>query len=71
MHNEVPGITIPQALRDAITGAADDAAALEIGVAEAQSLAIFAQEISNGLYLMPPFGNHEIAERVVSVLKLD
>lgn len=71
MHNEVPGITIPQALRDAITGAADDASALEIGVAEAQSLAVFAQEISSGLYLMPPFGNHEIAERVVSVLKLD
>jgi len=68
MHNEVPGISIPDRLRQRIAGAPDDATALEIGIEEAQALARTIRASAQGIYLMPPFGNHSIAERVMSVL---
>ncbi|HSI72856.1 MAG TPA: methylenetetrahydrofolate reductase, partial [Fimbriimonas sp.] len=68
MHNEVPGISIPDWLRSRISGATDDAAALEIGIEEAQKLAAEIRKVAQGLYLMPPFGSHIIAERVMEAV---
>jgi len=68
MHNEVPGISVPDWLRNRIAEAEDDAAALEIGIEEAQRLAGHIKTVAQGLYLMPPFGNHAIAERVMSAV---
>src|SRR5579862_7445560 len=65
MHNEVPGINIPDWLRKRIADAPDDAAAMEIGIEEAQSLSKRIKECAQGLYLMPPFGSASIAERVM------
>jgi len=68
MHNEVPGIEIPDWLRQRIAGAPDDASALEVGIEEAQALARTIRQSAQGLYLMPPFGSHSIAERVMAAL---
>ena len=69
MHNEVPGIEIPEALRKRIAEAADDATALEIGIEEAQSLSTLIKQGAQGLYLMPPFGSAKIAERVMEAVR--
>jgi homocysteine S-methyltransferase len=68
MHNEVPGIVIPADLRSRIANAASDEEALAIGIAEAQRLAIHAQSVARGLYLMPPFGSAQMALRVLEAV---
>jgi homocysteine S-methyltransferase len=68
MHNEVPGIHVPDALRKRIADAPDDEAALEVGIEEAQTLSRRIREVAQGLYLMPPFGSHIIAERVMQAV---
>lgn len=68
MHNEVPGIAIPDWLRRRMSEAVDDASALEVGIEEAQRLAAHIRTGAEGLYLMPPFGSHQIAERVMSAV---
>jgi homocysteine S-methyltransferase len=66
MHHEVPGIEIPDWLRARIAAAPDDAAALEVGIEEARTLADAIRQSAQGLYLMPPFGNPAIAARVMA-----
>lgn len=68
MHNEVPGIAIPDRLRARIAEAPDDETALEIGIEEAQNLSRDIRQMAQGLYLMPPFGSHAIAERVMQAV---
>lgn len=68
MHNEVPGIYIPEELRARMTAAEDDAIALEIGIEEAQRLAAHIKANAQGIYIMPPFGSHAMAERVMQAL---
>jgi homocysteine S-methyltransferase len=69
MHNEVPGIQIPDWLRAKMAEAKDDDEALAIGVAEAQTLCVDVKARAQGVYLMPPFGNHRIAEQVISAIR--
>lgn len=68
MHNEVPGIVIPDWLRKAMADAPDDDNAREVGICEAQKLSAHIRTQSQGLYLMPPFGSHQIAERVMEAV---
>jgi homocysteine S-methyltransferase len=68
MHNEVPGIRVPDWLRTRIAEAVDDAEALKIGIEESQKLAAFIKKTAQGLYLMPPAGSHHIAECVLEAL---
>ncbi|HTQ08787.1 MAG TPA: bifunctional homocysteine S-methyltransferase/methylenetetrahydrofolate reductase [Fimbriimonadaceae bacterium] len=65
MHNEVPGIEIPDWLRKRMADAPDDASAFEVGIEEAQKLSARIKECAQGLYLMPPFGSAIVAERVM------
>ncbi|RYG70782.1 bifunctional homocysteine S-methyltransferase/methylenetetrahydrofolate reductase, partial [bacterium] len=65
MHNEVPGVRVPQDLRDRLGAAKDDAEGLEIGIASAIELRAEIAHAAHGLYLMPPFGNAAIAARVL------
>ncbi len=69
MHNEVPGIDIPDWLRERIGGAASDADALEIGIEEARKLAVAIRRSAQGIYLMPPFGSASMAERVMEAYR--
>jgi homocysteine S-methyltransferase len=65
MHNEVPGVSIPNWLRKRIGESSDDAEALDIGVEEAAKLSSYLRTAAQGLYLMPPFGSAAIARRVI------
>lgn len=67
MHNEVPGIEIPDWLRRRMAEADDDTA-LEVGVEVAQEFCARLPGLADGLYLMPPFGRHQIAERVMEAV---
>ncbi|MBS1706809.1 MAG: bifunctional homocysteine S-methyltransferase/methylenetetrahydrofolate reductase [Armatimonadetes bacterium] len=68
MHNEVPGIEIPAELRQLMANAPDDDSALRAGIEQAQKLSEKVKTMAQGLYLMPPFGNHRIAEEVMQAV---
>jgi methionine synthase / methylenetetrahydrofolate reductase(NADPH) len=53
LHNEVPGIVVPQALQDALEAAGSDAAG--VGFAHARELIEGARERVAGVYLVAPF----------------
>lgn len=67
MHNEVPGIEIPEILLKTLE-TIDENDALEFGIEVAQKFATQVRTQAQGLYLMPPFGNHTIAERVLEAI---
>jgi methionine synthase / methylenetetrahydrofolate reductase(NADPH) len=69
MHNEVPGVDIPDWLRKRMSEAPDDNAALAVGIEEAQKLSAFIKRHAHGLYLMPPFGSPQIAQRVMEAVQ--
>ena len=69
MHNEVPGIRIPDWLRKKMSDAPDDVAAQAVGLEEAMKLAAHVRQVAQGLYLMPPAGNHTIAEQIVTAMR--
>jgi methionine synthase / methylenetetrahydrofolate reductase(NADPH) len=69
MHNEVPGVSIPDHLRKMIADAPDDQTALHIGIEQAKSLSFEISKMAQGLYLMPPFGNASIAASVMEVVR--
>ena len=68
MHNEVPGVEIPEWLRKRMLEAPDEAAALQIGIEESQRLSSVIRGIAQGLYLMPPFGSPQIAQQVMEAV---
>jgi methionine synthase / methylenetetrahydrofolate reductase (NADH) len=53
LHNEVPGILVPQSLQDALEQAGSDAA--QVGFAHAKELIAASQERAAGVYLVAPF----------------
>jgi methionine synthase / methylenetetrahydrofolate reductase(NADPH) len=53
LHNEVPGIVVPQPLQDALEAAGSDAA--DVGFAHARELIAAARERAAGVYLVAPF----------------
>jgi len=67
MHNEVPGIRVPDWLRKRFAEA-EESDALEIGIEVAQEFAAKLPTMAQGLYLMPPFGNWKVAERVMDAI---
>ncbi len=69
MHNEVPGISVPDSLRAAIAAAADDAEAQQVGLRAARALAESVKACAQGIYLMPPFGNPEVALDVLEAIR--
>lgn len=69
MHNEVPGVSIPEDLRRRIAEAGDDATAAEVGLEQATSLAQWIAGKAAGLYLMPPAGSVAVAESIVRAVR--
>jgi len=53
LHNEVPGILVPQALQDALERAGSDAA--DVGFAHARELIAASRQRAAGVYLVAPF----------------
>ena len=63
LHNEVPGITIPEATRARMRDAG--AAGTEAGIDMADALLAAAEDEVAGTYLMPSFGRYEQAAELV------
>ena len=68
MHNEVPGVEIPDWLRHRMANAPDESSSLAIGIEEAQRLSAKIKTMAQGLYLMPPFGSPQIAQQVMEAV---
>jgi homocysteine S-methyltransferase len=66
LHNEVPGITIPDAVRTRLREAGDGA--LRAGIEMAQRLVAEIRGRWAGAYLMPSFGRFEVVAEVLDVL---
>lgn len=66
LHNEVPGIEIPRALRDRIDAAGE--LSPQEGVLIAQELLQAIKPVAQGVYLMPAFGRYDLAAAVIDSL---
>ncbi len=67
LHNEVPGIDIPEAYRERMAAAGEDAP--QEGIRIALELIEAIRPISQGVYLMPQFSRYEIAAEIVEAVK--
>ena len=65
LHNEVPGIVIPDDARRRLRAAGD--AAWNEGLAMAAELVGALRPLAAGIYLMPQFGRYDLAAEVVEV----
>jgi homocysteine S-methyltransferase len=68
LHNEVPGMIIPEDIRERMQRAGSGEKAQAEGVAIAQEATLAARELGDGVYIMPPFNKVELAVRVVEAL---
>ncbi|MFQ5613874.1 MAG: bifunctional homocysteine S-methyltransferase/methylenetetrahydrofolate reductase [Anaerolineae bacterium] len=69
LHNEVPGVVIPQTTRERMRQAGDRGRAegLQIALETLEALREFPE--IRGAYLMPPFGRYEIAAEIIEAVK--
>ena len=66
LHNEVPGINIPDHARAAMRDAGEKG--IEVGVEMCRKLLLEARELVQGAYLMPSFGRYEVVARVAEAV---
>jgi homocysteine S-methyltransferase len=69
LHNEVPGITIPEAALARMERAGADGRGVGVKMAQELLLQIQEQPHIHGVYLMPSFGRYEVACEVLDVVK--
>src|SRR5688572_22268224 len=69
LHNEVPGITIPEEVRAAMHAAGERGA--EIGLEMAHRLLESLAPLVHGTYVMPSFGRYELAAELVRRIRAD
>lgn len=69
MHNEVPGVEVPEWLRTKLAAAQDDASALQIGISETQALSKHVKGSAAGLYIMPPANSTEAVDRLLEAVR--
>lgn len=63
LHNEVPGIDIPEGIRKRLHEASEDSARA-IGMEIASEFLQHAKKLVAGAYFMPPFGDYEMAAQI-------
>ncbi len=68
LHNEVPGISIPDAVRLQIDAGGD--VAPQVGVALATDLLNNLRGMVQGAYLIPPFGRYDMAAEIMDGLRV-
>ena len=66
LHHEVPGMSIPEPLRDRMTDASDPQ---QEGVAIAQEILLQLRPFTQGVYFMPAFGRYDLVANVMDVLR--
>jgi homocysteine S-methyltransferase len=67
LHNEVPGITVPEGVRARLREAGDHG--LRVGIETAQAVLAEAHGRYAGAYLMPSFGRFEVVADVLEALR--
>ncbi len=68
LHNEVPGMSVPQPVRDRLAAAPTRQRARDVGVAVARDMVAAARDLAAGVYVMPPFNRFDLAIRSVAGL---
>jgi len=68
LHNEVPGISIPEPIMRRMVSAGDRAAAE--GVKIAQELGLRLRERAGGTYLMPQFGRYDLIAEIIDATRV-
>jgi homocysteine S-methyltransferase len=68
LHEEVPGMSVPQEIRDRMQRAGSGDAAREEGVAIAREALAACRDMVQGTYVMPPLGRYRAAVEVVAGL---
>ncbi len=68
LHNEVPGIVIPDRIRERMRGKEKEAGVQE-GLAIAREFIEQARDRARGFYLIPPFGKYAIAAELTTFIK--
>ena len=63
LHNEVPGISIPEVIQNRIEAAGDHAP--QAGVSIAVELLDRLKDSVGGAYIMPPFGRYDMAAEII------
>lgn len=66
LHNEVPGMRIPDAIREAMRSAGDSAA--KTGVRISMDFIREAKGAVSGIYMMPPFQKYHVIDDLLGVL---
>jgi homocysteine S-methyltransferase len=67
MHNEVPGIVVPEQLRDRMRKAGENGIAE--GLDQSRELLTDTRHLVQGVYLMPSFGRYEVVAELVRWLR--
>ncbi len=65
LHNEVPGMKVPEGIRERMRKAGTGEAGRREGIAIAREMLAEVKDRVAGAYVMPPFGRHETALRVI------
>lgn len=63
LHNEVPGISVPEDVREILRSAGDKSE--QVGLEIACDLAAQIADAAAGIYLMPPFGRYDLAAEII------
>jgi homocysteine S-methyltransferase len=66
LHNEVPGMQIPEEIRERMRKAGGGAEGRTEGVAIAREMLMAVKDRVQGAYIMPPFGRYSLALDVIS-----
>ncbi len=65
LHNEVPGMAVPQEIRDRLRSASTKETAQQAGVDIARDALRAARDLADGAYVLPPFNRFELAVKVI------
>src|SRR5690606_15397697 len=69
LHNEVPGMQVPLAIRERMKACPDRDSARETGIEIAREALTEAMPYVQGVYVMPPFNRVDLALSVIEVAK--
>ncbi len=67
LHNEIPGMVIPDRIREQLRHAGDKAAA--VGVENAKAFLREAKHMVAGAYMMPPFKKYDVVPQILEAIR--
>lgn len=68
LHNEVPGMSVPEAIRKRMYAAGNGESGRTEGIKIAQEALVDSKPMVQGAYIMPPFNRFDMALKVLEVL---